>query len=1251
MRQLNTGSISTLVFSLAVMMLTQNLPAAASNDAASNPSPGDGAIVAAELFTLSWTPGSQVQQADGHLVFLGTVQDQVARADYRNHPNVTVYELSEPTLTLEDLDVNTTYYWRVDQVNEQVVPGVWKGPVWNFTVKALKDGRSFQDGFDTYHNFLADGTDGSSWDGFIGKGPRQTANRIESANGKLHLQSARGRWQEGWDPLGPLLYKTVTSDFKVTVQVVDYQDTAYNNGGLMARAAKPEDAGEGEDWISLDYFPIYEGLYCRMADDGRREETCSNGQGRAADKYLQMELIGNLFFLRHSPDGIHWTELPCSPVTRNDLVNVPLQVGLFHATYTDNQGQITFDNFSLEMGERIKTARAHYPEDQQTGIPAAASLSWIPGAGALQHDVYLAASYEDVKSAQPQNAGVYRGRRDVSDLDYAFEGLEDGTTYYWRIDEVAGGKIHQGPVWSFTTYDRRVGRFDKYNSTAELNADWQAAGTARLSLSQSASSAGVKALRIDYDNRSAPFYAAAEHTFDQNQDWLNPEYGFRYLSVEFKGAPTNPDTRLSMVIEDNDWKPGRTTVEYDGDAASLQKSDWTRWDIDLQTLVKNNPAFRLNHVKKITLAVGRPGQAAGEKGTLTIGSMTINPPRRQADGAVWPRYIHPERFVTAVPYECVSVTGGLWAERMEVNRTVSLPHVWGKCEVFVKPDGTESRRLDNFKKAAGLMPGPFTGIGFNDSDVYKIIEGTAYSLHNHPDPRLEKYTDQVIDWIAGAQWEDGYLFTINSIPHSPARRWTDIAGMHELYCAGHLMEGAVAYYEATGKRQLLDTAVKLADHIDRTFGPGKKMDPPGHQEIELALMKLYRQTGNKKYMDLAKFFIDQRGRLESRDRLYGTYSQDHIPFIQQEKGVGHSVRAGYMYIAATELAMELKDEAYGNTLFRLWDNIVNTKTYITGGIGQPGGPEGFTNDYELGNNCYAETCSGIAFAMWNHRLHRMTGESRYMDIAERTLLNNMLSSLSQEGDKHFYTNPLTTNGRERWQWPGHDCACCPSSLVRTIASIGGYAYSQGDRTINVNMYLESDAEIPVPGGSVTLKQATGYPWDGDIRITVDPKTSEAFALKLRIPGWAQNRPLPGSLYRYLDENAEPIQLQLNGKSLPVEVQNGYVTIERQWKAGDTLRLVLPMKIRRVICHPKATMNAGMVTVERGPIVYCAEFKDNAIRPEALKLPDSAELKAAFEKDFFSGAVTLTSDNGLKLIPYYLYANRGSGWMRVWLPRE
>jgi len=1093
--------------------------------------------------------------------------------------------------------------------------------------------------FDTAHDFLAQGVGNTGWDGFLGQGQGQTVDRIEIADGQIHLQSTHGRY-DGGHPLGPLLYKTAEGDFKATVQVKDYQMISYNNGGIMARVANPDDAGKGEDWVSVDYFPLYGGIYARMSDDNHRTENANSGQGRSADKYLQLERVGNQFFLRHSADGVIWKDLSCSPMTRNDLVNVPLQVGLFHATYSGNQGQIVFDDFALTLGEKVKTARLHMPDNQAINTPSNLTLSWVPGSGAEFHELYFGTSLEGVLSARP-GAGEFKGRQPISEIQYEATGLADGTPYYWRVDEVADGEIHQGSVWRFTTFDRNLADFE----TSALT--WKAEGAASISLSKTESHAGLQSLEIAYNADTSSRRVLAEHTFSQPQDWMDSAYGFRYLSVFFKGDPGNGAGTLAMIFEDDDWQASRARVTYEGGPKHLQNAKWTQWDIDLQAWVAANPAFRLSHVKKMGLAI----EGAKGNGIVYVDDIRINASRNAGTDTAWPRWIHSDQSVKAVSFESVSVTEGLWKNRMDVNRKVSLPHVWGRCEDSIKANGDVSRRLDNFRKAAGLMQGEFTGTYFNDSDVYKIIEGTAYSLRNHADPELEAYTDAVIDAIAGAQWDDGYLYTFYSLPHKPQERWTNIGSMHELYCAGHLFEGAVAYYQATGKRKLLDVAIKFADLICDTFCPGKKTNPPGHQEIELALMRLYDVTGDAKYMTCAKFFIDQRGHSEGHG-LYGTYSQDHVPFIKQEKGVGHSVRAGYLYCAAMDVARVNQDEAYANTLFRVWDNVVNTKTYLTGGIGQPGGPEGFANDYELGNSCYAETCSGIAFSLWNHRLHCMTGDSKYVDLMERTLLNNMLSSLSHEGDKHYYTNPLTTNGRSRWEWPGHDCACCPSNLVRVIASIGGHVYTHTEDTILVNMYIQGKGRIGFPNNTMTLTQTTRYPWQGDIKIKVEPEQEGAFNIKLRIPGWARNMPMPGNLYKYVDKRHDPVTLAVNGQAVKVDPQNGYVTLDRKWKAGDEIHLNLPMPVRRVMAHPKATADAGLVAIERGPMVYCAEFKDNASNVSDLKVPDNLHFKAKFEPDFLGGAVTLTSEQApkLKLIPYYLYSNRGEGWMRVWMPR-
>ncbi len=1112
--------------------------------------------------------------------------------------------------------------------------------------------QSFSDSFDVDHDFLSKGVGDLGWDGFLGKGPRETADRIAAADGKLYLQSTSGRYQEGWNPLGPLLYKTVTGDFKATVRVVDYEKLSYNNCGIMARAANLDDAGRGEDWISIDYFPIYGGIYGRMADDNRRAEKGSNGQGRGADKFLQLELVGNLFFLRHSADGVTWHELPASPIMRNDLVNVPLQVGLFQATYSQIQGQVSFDDFSLQRRGQIQTARIPTPENGAKDRPPKLTLSWVPGSGAVHHDVYIGTSRDVVKNVDRENSGVYKGRQDVTDIDFDMSGLTDGKTYFWRVDEVTDEQIHQGEVWSFTIYDRDLATFEDYKSTDGLASRWILTGDGSVALAQTDARSGRQSMKLELTDAKSSDRCQVGLTFPENQDWSSSTYALRSLRVHFKGAPGNQFDKLTMAFEDNDWGSSRTVVEYEGDPANFNKSTWTRWDIDLRRLLENNPSFRLDHVKNMSLGIAQHAQAkAAGSGTIYFDDISIEYKQQPTDSAEpWPNYIQPNRFVSAVPFRNVAVTGGIWRQRMDVNRTVSLPHVWGRCEYSTKANGDDSKRLDNFRKAAGEIDGEFTGTYFNDSDVYKIIEGTANSLQNHPDPKLEAYADKVIDWIAAAQWDDGYVYTFYSVPRKkPEARWSNVGGMHELYCAGHLIEAAVAYHRATGKRKLLDVAIRFADLICDTFAPEKKTAAPGHQEIELALMKLYRVTGKQRYMDTAKFFVDQRGRAEGRG-LYGTYSQDHIPFVQQEEGVGHSVRAGYLYCAATDIAALNHDESYANALHRVWDNIVNKKTYLTGGIGQPGGPEGFAGDYELGNSCYAETCSGIAFAMWNHRLHQMTGESKYADLMERTFLNNMLSSLSAEGDRHYYTNPLTTGGRERWHWPGHDCACCPSNLVRVISSISGYTYSHNDDTIIVNQYLASEGTVPLPGNPVTLIQTTRYPWDGDIAIEVRPEAPGTFKIKLRIPGWARNHPMPGNLYKYIDTSDDKVTLAVNGSPMDVNSKKGYVEIGREWKPGDTIRLNLPMPIRRVIAHPKAVADKGLVAIERGPVVYCAEFKDNSLDVSQLKLPDNARLNATFEEDFFGGTVTLTSDSGLKLIPYYLYANRGKGWMRVWLPR-
>ena len=1099
----------------------------------------------------------------------------------------------------------------------------------------------FRDRFDANNDFLRHGTAETGWDGFVGNkkadptAQNETADRVASTNGQLWLQSTNGRYQEPWKPLGPFLFKNVTGDFRATVEVTDYQDLSFNNGGIMARVAKAEEAGQGEDWISIDYFPIYGGIYARMADDNRRREPANNGQGRNADKHLRLERIGNQFFLSHSPDGVTWTDLPDSPFTRDDLGGVPLQVGLFQATYSGKQGQIGFDNFTLEQLPAVETARVISPADEAVGLPRNLFLRWIPGHSAKAHNLYIGTSQASVANATPKSQGIYRGQLPASNTAFELDLLDDDQTYYWRVDEISDGQTHRGATWSFQTYDPIIANFEETARPESRHDQWKLTTEGNVSRSSEFPHSGQYALQLNaYRDR-----VEASMAFGANQDWVSTAFDIRSLQLYLRGNEDNQISKVYVALEDNDWVPNRAVV-YLGGGDEFNTQRWIGKNIDLHEFTKNNPAIRLDSIRKLSIDVVGRGRVSVDDISLQYASRDSKP-RVQA-----------EQFVEAVPFNQVRVTGGLWRERMEVNRMVSLPHVWGRCETSITGDGRPSKRLDNFRKAGGLLEGPFTGTYFNDSDVYKIIEGTANSLQNHPDAELEAYADKVIDWIAAAQWDDGYLFTFYSLPRKqPERRWKNIGGQHELYCAGHLIEAAVAYREATGKEKLFNVAIRFADLICNTFGPGRIETAPGHQEIELALLRLYEATSEQRYKQMAKFFIDQRGNGTKR-RLYGTYSQDHVPLIQQAEAVGHSVRATYLFAAATDIARMDGHEAYANALFRIWDNIVNRKMYLTGGIGQPGGPEGFAGDYQLGNGCYAETCSGIGFAMWNHRMHQLTGEVKYADLIERTFLNNTLSSLSAKGDRHYYTNPLMTGGRERWEWPGHDCACCPSNLVRLISSIGGYAYSHNSDTIHINQYMENTGTVNLDSGPVTLSQQTDYPWDGKIVIDVAPSTSTNFQIKLRIPGWARDQPIPGNLYRYLPADGGDLKptLVVNGETIPIEIKQGYVTLNRKWTSGDTIQLNLPMPVRRVVAHPKALADKGLVALERGPIVYCAEFCDNDFAVNELGLSDSAEFEIEKDPERMNGVATLTTGE-MHFIPYYLYANRGPGWMRVWIPRQ
>jgi len=499
-------------------------------------------------------------------------------------------------------------------------------------------------------------------------------------------------------------------------------------------------------------------------------------------------------------------------------------------------------------------------------------------------------------------------------------------------------------------------------------------------------------------------------------------------------------------------------------------------------------------------------------GVLTIGMMVFNS-NVGAAGGNYP--------IAPVPFTDVQLTEGLWASRLQTNTRVTIPFDFQKSE--------ETGRIDNFAIAGGLMEGNYRGAYFNDSDVYKIVEGAAYTLSLCDDPGLDKYLDELIVKIAAAQEDDGYIYSVRTIgvepPHEAigCKRWHDIQYGHELYCVGHMYEAAVAHYLATGKRGLLDVAIRNADFIDSVFGPDKRRDVPGHQEIEIGLIKLYGVTGEKRYLKLAKFFLDERGYANKR-KLYGEYAQDHKPVLAQNEAVGHAVRAVYMYAAMADIAAITGDKEYIEAIDRIWNNVVDAKIYITGGIGARRHGEAFDVDYLLPNkDAYNETCAAIANMLWNYRLFLLHGDSKYIDVLERTLYNGYLSGVSLDGDKFFYENPLESDGlygfnhgkAERQSWFG--CSCCPTNVARFMPSLSSYVYAVKDDSVYVNLFASNTAKLDVHGHEVVIKQDTAYPWEGKVKITLDTKVKVKFALKLRIPVWSRGQVVPSELYNYADK--------------------------------------------------------------------------------------------------------------------------------------
>ena len=626
--------------------------------------------------------------------------------------------------------------------------------------------------------------------------------------------------------------------------------------------------------------------------------------------------------------------------------------------------------------------------------------------------------------------------------------------------------------------------------------------------------------------------------------------------------------------------------------------------------------------------------------------------------------------ITPVPFTSVKITPNtFWGQRLEASEKVTIPLAFSKCE--------SENRYTNFSNAAEHLKDPskvfkvdgVMGYSFDDTDPYKTIEGASYLLQTYPNKKLEAYVDSVIAVIGSAQEPDGYLYTARTQnpehPHGWAgkTRWSKVEDLsHEFYNLGHLCEAAVAHYNATGKRSLLDIACKFADCVVKEVGdkPGQACVVPGHQIAEMGLAKLYLATGKKEYLDQAKFFLDKRGYTTIKTE----YSQSHKPVLEQDEAVGHAVRAGYMYAGMADVAALTGNKGYIDAIDRIWDNIISKKYYITGGVGATSSGEAFGKNYELPNmSAYCETCAAIAQVYLNYRLFLLHGESKYYDALERTLYNGVISGISIDGGKFFYPNPLQSMGQhQRQAWFG--CACCPSNAARFIPSLPQYIYAVKDNSFYINLFAGNETTVEVGGKKVTLEQRTNYPWDGDVAMTMK-KANSQFALKIRIPGWVRGQVVPSDLYNYVDGKQLGYSVKVNGEPVSSTLEDGYFVIDRKWKKGDVVDVHFDMEPRLVKANGKVSADRGRAEIERGPLVYCAEWPDNEcdvlsvlLNQEPQYTMGEKEICGTTVQTITTDAQTLTfdergrlnaKDERLVLIPYYAWAHRGNGKMTVWIP--
>lgn len=622
------------------------------------------------------------------------------------------------------------------------------------------------------------------------------------------------------------------------------------------------------------------------------------------------------------------------------------------------------------------------------------------------------------------------------------------------------------------------------------------------------------------------------------------------------------------------------------------------------------------------------------------------------------------RVLEPVSFSKVTITDAFWKPKMDKVATTTL-------QACIYQTETKTPRIRNFEKVARKQGEKHEGIFYDDSDVFKALEAIAYSLKNHPDKQLEQKADEWIDKIAAAQLADGYLNTYYTLGDL-SKRWTDMS-MHEDYNGGHLIEAAVAYFDATGKRKLLDVSIKWADHFDSQFGPGKKHWVTGHQELELALVKLYKNTRQEKYLKLAHWLLEERGHRYAKGYTWTdwkdtAYTQDVYPVRDQKEITGHAVRAMYLYTGAADVAGFTGDEGYMKAMRTVWEDVVFRNMYITGGIGSSGSNEGFSVDYDLPNEqAYCETCASVGMVFWNQRMNALTGKAEYIDILEKSLYNGALDGLSLTGDRFFYGNPLASNGRHsRREWFG--TACCPSNIARLVASLGDYVYASSPNAIWINLFVGSNTTIPVSKSETAVKMQTGYPWNGKTKIYLDPKSKIKFSLNIRVPGWARGIASPGGLYNFVKKDTAALSVLVNGKPFSYTGSNGYLEIKREWKKGDSVEIDIPMEVQQVRSKDDLKFNNERIALQRGPLVYCVEGADNSGKAWNLIVPDNASFSISQQKILSEDVVAIqstvpvieisndgqtvkTENKPITAIPYYAWCNRGQNPMQVWLPKK